>query len=206
MGKIKLVCFDLDGVLVDAPEWHYQALNKALTEVCSISISREDHESTYNGLPTKQKLDLLGLTPEEKSRVYELKQEYTVKAIEENAYFDDGKVKLHSNLVDKKISIAVVTNAIRETAELMLVRTGQMKFINYLVSNEDVQNCKPHPEGYWKAMSLFGVSPRETLIVEDSDKGFEAAIQTTAHVCRVKNPSDVTWENIEAVIEQANQY
>ena len=53
----KLVIFDLDGVLIDSKDYHYEALNQALGE--EYSISREEHVSFYDGLPTKAKLELL---------------------------------------------------------------------------------------------------------------------------------------------------
>ena len=53
----KLVIFDLDGVLIDSKDYHYEALNQALGE--KYSISREDHVSIYDGLPTIAKLELL---------------------------------------------------------------------------------------------------------------------------------------------------
>ena len=55
----KLVIFDLDGVLVDACEWHRIALNEALKKVCNYEISLEDHYSTFNGIPTRVKLEKL---------------------------------------------------------------------------------------------------------------------------------------------------
>ena len=48
---IKAVIFDLDGVLIDATEWHYEALNDAL-KLFGFEISREDHTGFYNVLPT----------------------------------------------------------------------------------------------------------------------------------------------------------
>ena len=56
---VQMVIFDLDGVLVDACEWHRAALNEALREVCNYEISLEDHYNKFNGLPTKVKLDAL---------------------------------------------------------------------------------------------------------------------------------------------------
>ena len=54
---IKLIIFDLDGVLVDARELHYTALNKALESIDkNYVISREEHLSTYDGLSTTKKL------------------------------------------------------------------------------------------------------------------------------------------------------
>ena len=54
---IKLVIFDLDGVLVEAKQIHYDALNKALGE--KYSISWDEHLSVYDGLKTNQKLNML---------------------------------------------------------------------------------------------------------------------------------------------------
>ena len=48
--KVQAILFDLDGVLVDACDWHYLALNEALKGIGVAPISREDHVTTYNGL------------------------------------------------------------------------------------------------------------------------------------------------------------
>ena len=62
---IKLVIFDLDGVLIDSKNYHFEALNLALGE--KYAISREEHLKYYDGLPTSEKLKLLsekkGLSP-----------------------------------------------------------------------------------------------------------------------------------------------
>jgi len=68
--------------------------------------------------------------------------------------------------------------------------------MDYIISNEDVQNSKPHPEMYWRAISKMGCLPSETLIVEDSPYGLLAASRSKAHVLRVKNPTEVTYTNI----------
>ena len=84
-----MVIFDLDGVLVDACEWHRKALNEALYNECSYEISIDDHKTTFNGLPTKVKLDKLismGLVSEEKKQaIYDLKQEKTIEIIKSSA-------------------------------------------------------------------------------------------------------------------------
>ena len=56
--KIKAVIFDMDGVLIDAKDWHYDALNKALATF-GMEISIHDHLTTYDGLSTNQKLNML---------------------------------------------------------------------------------------------------------------------------------------------------
>ena len=54
---IKLIIFDLDGVLVEAKNLHYEALNKALGK--EYAISWKEHLSKYDGLKTNQKLEML---------------------------------------------------------------------------------------------------------------------------------------------------
>ncbi len=56
---IKAILYDLDGVLVDATEWHYESLNEALKETSGFEISRLEHIQTVNGLPTIKKLEIL---------------------------------------------------------------------------------------------------------------------------------------------------
>ena len=55
---IKAVIFDMDGVLIDAKEWHYEALNNAL-KLFGYKISRHDHLVTFDGLPTRAKLQMM---------------------------------------------------------------------------------------------------------------------------------------------------
>ena len=54
---IKAILFDMDGVLIDAKEWHYEAFNKAIN-LFGLQISRYDHLRTFDGLPTKEKLKI----------------------------------------------------------------------------------------------------------------------------------------------------
>ena len=56
---IKALLYDLDGVLVDATEWHYESLNEALEEVAGFIIERSEHVTTFNGIPTNTKLEIL---------------------------------------------------------------------------------------------------------------------------------------------------
>src|SRR6187401_878533 len=90
--KIKLIIFDLDGVLIDSRNTHYITLNKALETINpKYIISYEEHISTYDGLSTKKKLELLnikkGLDTSLFDKIWRLKQEYTLEFI--NLYEPD---------------------------------------------------------------------------------------------------------------------
>jgi HAD superfamily hydrolase (TIGR01509 family) len=193
---IKLIIFDLDGVLVEAKNIHYDALNEALGEY---AISWAEHLSTFDGLKTNQKLEMLterkGLPVELHSEIWEKKQKLTLQKLKELK----PNLTLQSvmdTLVEDGYKIAVCSNSIRKTVLTVLSKLGIMEFMDYIISNEDVQNSKPHPEMYWRAISKMGCLPEETLIVEDSPYGLLAASRSKAYVLRVKNTTEVTYTNI----------
>ena len=201
MSGIKAILYDLDGVLVDACNWHYEALNRALMSVCGFKISLREHETTFNGLPTKSKLGLLKdqgkIKQESFQDVNTLKQQFTMELLE-TLTIDPEKVELHERVAELNIETACVTNAIRESAETMLRNTGQLSYMEFVVSNQDIVHPKPCAEGYIVAMVRLDVLPQDTLIVEDSPKGIQAARNTGAQVLEVANAAEVTWGRINA--------
>ena len=207
---IKAVIFDLDGVLVDARELHYEALNRSLALVDDkYKISREEHLSTFDGLPTTKKLRLLtekrGLPTELYNDIWKNKQVQTLEIIDKEMTFDERIRGVLSKLKADGLLIAVCSNSIRETTKMMLIRKGFMEYTEFLLSNQDVKNPKPNPEGYLRAMMLLGIGPRETLIVEDSHVGRQAAFESGAYLCPVENNSGVTYEKITETIEKASE-
>ena len=200
-----MVIFDLDGVLVDACEWHRAALNEALREVCNYEISSEDHYNKFNGLPTKVKLDALTemhvLSKDKHLNVYNLKQEKTKKIIESTAKIRQEKIDLLEWLLSKGITVACFTNSIGETAHLMLEKTGILRHFHMVLTNQDVKNAKPDPEGYVRLLKEFQISNKNAIIVEDSPKGLEAANAAGCRVISVKNASEVTIDLFKRILE-----
>jgi dTDP-glucose pyrophosphorylase/predicted HAD superfamily phosphohydrolase YqeG len=101
-----------------------------------------------------------------------------------------------SALSEDGYKLAVCSNSIRKTVLTVLSKLGIMEFMDLIISNEDVKNSKPHPEMYWKAISMMSCLPEETLIVEDSPYGLLAASRSKSHILRVRNPQEVTYTNI----------
>ena len=202
----KLIVFDLDGVLVEAKEIHYNTLNQALMEVGEeYIISEAEHLSTYDGLKTTQKLEMLtknkGLNPTLYDDIWFRKQHLTIEAISE-LQPDLQKIELFKELRNRGYKLACASNSIRRSVLVMLAKIGIIEYMDLIISNEDVKNSKPHPEMYWKAMSMMGYLPEETLIVEDSPHGLLAASRSRASVLRVDNPKDLTLEKITNKINE----
>lgn len=206
---IKLVIFDLDGVLVDARELHYESLNAALLHVDKkYIIGRQEHLSTYDGLSTTKKLAML--TKEKKlpqhlhDKIWELKQEKTLDIIQ---HFepDIRIISLLKKIKKQGITIACATNSIRDTAKLQLIKKGFFEYIDFMYSNQDVNKPKPSSEIYLRCMLKANVDPQETLIIEDSHHGRKAAINSGGHLCAVTNTNDVTYEKIQNSINKINK-
>ena len=205
---IKLIIFDLDGVLVDARELHYSALNRALESIDKkYVVERAEHLSTYDGLSTTKKLNLLtknkGLPKDLHDKVWELKQQMTLKIIDGFSVDDRIRGILRSFKSEGYI-IACATNSIRETAKLQLIRKGFFEYIDFMYSNQDVKNPKPNSEMYLKCMIKAEVNPNETLIVEDSHIGRKGAVSSGGVLCGVKDTSDVTYDKIKKYIQESD--
>jgi HAD superfamily hydrolase (TIGR01509 family) len=194
---VKLIIFDMDGVLVEAKNIHFEALNKALGK--QYSITWDEHLNKYDGLKTYQKLEML--TTEKHlprslyDQVWKDKQKYTLEALEQLKP-NTTLQSVFSALVEDGYKIAVCSNSIEETVLTVLNKLGIREFVDLVFSNEHVLNSKPHPEMYWRAMYQARVLPEETLIIEDSPYGLLAAHRSCAHVMRVKDPHDVTYTKI----------
>jgi HAD superfamily hydrolase (TIGR01509 family) len=196
---IKLILFDLDGVLVDAKEIHYRTLNKALSSIDDkYVISWDEHINKFDGLKTNQKLQMIskekGLPIDLHKKVWDLKQKLTLDDLSSLRPDLDLKETIKNLSVDFKIGCC--SNSIRKTVLTVLSKLDIIEYFDIILSNEDIKNSKPHPEIYWKAISELGYLPEETLIVEDSPYGLQAAYRTKSNIYRVTSTTDVKYVNI----------
>ena len=207
MKKIKCVLFDLDGVLLDALEWHFAAFNEAIQHF-GVSLDRTEHENVFNGLSTKQKLKILsdkGYIPSRlHSTINIMKQSFTKEKILLNCRPIFDQEYLLTNLKQRNIILGVCTNSVRETLNLALDKLQIEKFFNVTLSNEDVTKPKPDAEIYLKAMTMVGVDPHETLIIEDNPNGIKAATSSGANVLKILNPNDLTLRVLSDYLRENN--
>ncbi|AJC90223.1 HAD family hydrolase [Campylobacter subantarcticus] len=199
MCKIKAILFDMDGVLIEAKDWHYEALNKAL-KLFGMEISRIEHLTTFDGLPTKDKLKMLslekGLPVGLHGFINELKQQYTMDLVHSLC-----KPRFHheyalSKLKESGYKMAVCSNSIRNTIEIMMQKASLDVYLDFYISNEDVKKGKPDPEMYNKAIERMNLHPKECMIVEDNENGIKAAKASGANVMIVGEIIEVNYENI----------
>ena len=205
---IKVVAFDLDGVLVESKDIHFMALNDALEMVDKkYIISKDDHIKSFDGLPTKKKLlkltDERGLPKEYYDVIWNNKQSATMTYIR-NTKRNDRLCDLFKKLKEDGFKIFVCSNAITQSTKLYLIVLGLIEYVDGYISNEHVNNPKPHPEMYIKVMAKESIAPKELLIVEDSHVGINAATSSGGNLLIVKNPMDTTEEKIFNEIKHIN--
>jgi HAD superfamily hydrolase (TIGR01509 family) len=194
---IKAVLFDMDGVLIDARDWHFLALNEALTPF-GYQISHEDHSARFNGLSTNSKLkilsDELGFPISLHDVVNNIKQDRTLRMAGQLCFPNVKHQILLSRLRQKGISIGVVTNSIRKSAEALLNYAQLIDFLDVLVTNQDVNRQKPDPECYSLACKKLGIEPNQAVVIEDGEYGARAAKDAGCNVIRVLGPDKVSLE------------
>lgn len=209
MNKIKAVIFDMDGVLIEAKDWHYEALNRALG-LFGMEISRYDHLTTYDGLPTNKKLEMLsterGLPQELHKFINDMKQQYTLEIV-----YSQCKPRFYheyalSRLKKDGYKLAVASNSIRKTVQIMMDQSSLMGYLDFYLSNQDVKVGKPDPEIYTKAIQKLGFTPQECLIVEDNEKGIQAAKASGAWVMEVDEVEKVNYQNIMSHIMRFEEH
>lgn len=202
-NQIKAVIFDMDGVLIEAKDWHYEALNQALG-LFGLEITRHEHLTTYDGLPTKDKLLMLtrdkGLSPALHDFINEMKQQYTMDMV-----YKFCKPMFHhefalSHLKQDGYKLAVASNSIKNSISVMMDKARLADYLEFFISNQDVNKGKPDPEMYNLAISKLGLTPKECVIVEDNENGIRAAKASGAHVLEVATVYDVNYQNIKQFI------
>ena len=202
---IKLVIFDLDGVLIDTEELHFVSLLEAIAEQTELLPQHIIHTIKNDGTSTRQKLAKLqkefNLSDQKLFAIDRAKQDRVMKqlAIEVQP---DKKVNRILTLLDTlDIRVALVSNSRWRNIYFILAKMGITDRFSMIVHPGDAMIPKPDPCMFNYVMDRHGVKPSETLIVEDSQAGVAAAIRSTARLMCVKDATDLTLEKIKDAIK-----
>ena len=205
----KAFLFDFDGVLVDTTDIQVRSIAEAIKNIIGLSIKHpSDWEIIYSTITTKAKLVKLshkGYLP-----LKQIEEVYTEKKrlanemmlkLDPQHYFDKRQMFDFLKAEDKKIG--VVTNANGDSTRMLLKHLDFMKYLDVLITNNDVVNSKPHPEPYIRAMLEVGCKLEEYIIFEDSIVGLQAARATGAAVCEVRHVNDVNFGLVADILRRA---
>lgn len=200
MSNIRAILFDLDGVLVDAEQWHTKAFQMAMED-----YGYETGLTDGKGMTTKQRLDYLashGRAPKNKDNIVKRKNDYMMELIDSNCNSDErvlAIIDIAKYLVDY---IGVVTNCSKDSAMFILNKLKLIDSFNTIVTSDDVDGyVKPHPRPYLTGASSLGLKPQECLAIDDSDIGIISAVEARCHTLRINKFKDLTGNLIIEKLE-----
>jgi len=198
MERFKYFLFDIDVVLVNTHDLQFQATREALIELNRSDIRSNSEVATIcdSTITTMKKLEYLAerriIEFADIPKIYTKKKEIADKLFETEVLRDEMKIELFEDLRRRSVKIGIVTNGNRSSALKLLERLGLEGKYEVLVTNEDVNNPKPHGEPYIRAMLALGVPSLESCIIfEDSEIGLQSARATGCSVYHVRDYKEV---------------
>lgn len=173
---IKAILWDNDGVLVDTEKFYYLSTKKLFLKY-GAELTREDYLEYYLKKNTGA-WHLLGKKAGDSTFLDKLRKErgdiYSSYLTGEDHSVPGAKEVLKS--LHQKYKMGIVTSSRREHFMAIHQQTGLLNYIDFTLVREDYEFSKPNPEPYLKALEIAGVQPEEALVIEDSERGLNAAI------------------------------
>ena len=176
--KLKAVIFDLDGVITDTSEYHYQAW-KRLADEEGIPFNRDDNDK-LRGVSRGECLKILlngkRVSAEQFQEMMDRKNEYYVELLRqmtsENILSGAKEIVLEL----KKRGIKTAIASVSKNTRTVLKGTGIENLFDIVVDGYSVKNTKPAPDIFLYAAKELGVKPEDCAVVEDAEAGIEAAL------------------------------
>lgn len=196
---LKAVIFDMDGVIVDSEPAHVKS-ERQLFAPYGIALSDEELQS-YMGRSSwfllediirKYGIDAKAerLYPEHKKNLLQLYRE-TVEPI-------PGALELIGELKKKGVDLALASSSDRDLVLSVVEKFQLTSIFNVLVSGDEVERVKPHPDIFLKVVDRLGCSPRECVVIEDSQAGVQASNSAGVPCVGFRSPHSQTQDLSEA--------
>jgi pyrophosphatase PpaX len=176
--RITTVLFDLDGTIIDTNELIIESFFHALRGVAPEGFARE-HIIPYMGQTLKSQLQFFS-GQEDVEVLTQAYREYNHLRHDEMVSLFPGVADVVPQLRNAGIRLGIVTTKMRPTTIHALELLGLFESMEIIVSLDDVEHAKPHPEPVAKAIQALGANPAETLMVGDSSVDMESAIAAGA--------------------------
>jgi len=176
--KITTVLFDLDGTIIDTNELIIESFMHALKGIVPASFGRE-HIIPYMGQTLSAQLQHFS-GQEDVTLLTQAYRDYNLHKHDDMVTLFPGVAEVVPRLHSAGIRLGIVTTKMRPSTLRALELLGIFKYMETIVTLDDVEHAKPHPEPVAKAIQALGAEPAETLMVGDSSVDMGSAIAAGA--------------------------
>ncbi len=189
MSKFKAIIFDMDGVLIDTEPYYYTR-RQTFLDTKGISIAHLSPLDFIGG-NMKQVWYMILRGDYDKWDVPALQAEYTQYKLNhaipyDTLLFSDAKSTLVA-LKAEGYKLGLASSTIKLEILRAMKMTGLLPYFEVVLSGDDFEESKPNPEIYQVAMAKLGVAPEESLVIEDSEKGIDAGVDSGATVWGIRD-------------------
>ena len=186
----RILLFDMDGTLVDTEHLHFEAFRTVLAPH-GVELSWADYRLHIMGFPNATiAAHFLPDVPEERQTAAMDDKEARYRALVTHVDPAAGLMDLLDWADREGIAYAVVTNAPRANAELVLKALGLRDRIGALVAADEIAHPKPHPLPYLTAIAALGGEATRAVAFEDSGSGVASAVAAGLPVVGIASPLD----------------
>ena len=173
----KAFLFDLNGTMIDDMPYHIRAWHGILNNLgADLSIERVKEECYGKNHELLERIFPGRFSPEEKNQMSHDKEVAYQDEFRPELRLIEGLQPFLEKAHDKGIKIAIGSAAIMFNIDFVLDGLHIRKYIDAIVSADDVHHSKPHPETYLNCAEALGISLEECLVFEDVPKGAESAL------------------------------
>ncbi len=193
--QLQAVVFDMDGVLIDSEALYQKAAIEAAGAL-GFELGRELQLSTVGTSGDKiERIIREGMGPDFPYEEYDYNlRRWLAAQMMAHVPLKPGVREILSLLNEMEIPLAVATSSARETAHHHLMRSDLAPHFAAIVTRNDVENAKPHPEPYLLAAERLEVEPEYCLALEDSHNGVRSAHAAGLQTVMVPDLLPVTEE------------
>lgn len=172
---VKAILWDNDGVLVDTERYFFQATRDILFEAgMELTLERFIEFSLVKGYGLWEYIRAGGLDTSECEALRVKRNRRYTELLTGTPTLIDGVRETLASMHGRYV-MGVVTSSQREHFEVIHRYTGLLDYFDFVITSDDCEHTKPHPEPYIKGLGKTGVSPGECVAVEDSARGLTAA-------------------------------
>jgi len=197
--KLKAILFDMDGVIVNSYSAWFLTFNTIRKEMNLKEFSNEKFKKeVWGGSVEKDaKLFFKTLSKEElESKYLKIMQKSSSKV-----KLMDGTEEVLNKINQKNLMIGLVTNSYKDVVNKILIQHKIKNKFDVIVTGDDVENNKPHPEPIWKACEKLKVLPDEVLYVGDTKIDYKAGKSAGAMVVGLNTKGDIVISDIRDIVQ-----